>query len=84
MPGHASTYTVVTCDIVLISKQVGGGEPEIWVQDFSFVTEDLVLPYGVRKRLEAGHVRRFGSMKEFTEFLHEQGAIVEKCYVEVC
>lgn len=83
-----TTHTYATCNIVI--DAVTG---EIYVEDFSVETSDAENEnpfFGrVARFLNGQHVRTFGGrgkrpfgyMRDFTEWLHEVGAIVDECRI---
>ena len=66
---YTTTNIVILCD---------GGALRIYAEDFSHDTE-VDLPGFVTYHLHQEHIRLFESMREFTEWLHEVGAIVDGC-----
>ncbi len=73
------THTYPTTNIVLDAAGL-----TIWVEDFSYDTPAAVTnPFRDRvgRFLNRDHVRIFTDWSEFTMWLHEVGAIVDKCWI---
>lgn len=79
------TRTYSMCDVVIQYSPDDDLEVcLIYVQDFSFRTQDneidVKLHPAVRSLLNDEHVRIFNSMKTFTKWLFEIGAVVDNCW----
>jgi len=69
------THTYSTTNIVMLCDN---NKTRIYAEDYSFDTA-VKLPTFVARQLTPEHVRMFTTMREFTEWLQEVGAIVDKC-----
>lgn len=82
------TRTFATTDIVIDARRKLPS-PTIFAEDFAVETAPSIgLTPGELCRLDdagidARHLRYFGSMHDFTEWLHEVGAVVGRCIVLV-
>lgn len=76
-----TTRTYSTTDIVIVKRTTA--EPTIYAQDFSHHTNGTYitggLPPVVGEHIDVKHMRVFSTMRAFTEWLMEVGAIVDKC-----
>jgi len=82
------TRTFSTTNVVLDARRQLPS-PTIFAEDFSTETPpSLALTEAEQARIaragiDTRHLRYFGSMRDFTEWLHEVGAVVNRCVVLV-
>jgi hypothetical protein len=82
------TRTYSTTDIIIDTRRKLPS-PTIFAQDLSIETSETLhlTPYELQRINFAGidpqHLRYFGSMRDLTMWLHEVGAIVNRCVVLV-
>jgi hypothetical protein len=80
------TRTFSTTNIVLDTRR-SLRSPTVFAEDLSTDTPESVgLSDAERiqltnRGLDPKHLRYFGSMRDFTEWLHEVGAVVNRCVV---